>query len=227
MQKVSCIICAYNEEERIGGVLSATAGHPLLDEILVINDGSKDKTEEVAQRFPGVRVITMNPNGGKSRAFAAGVRAARNELLLMLDADLLGITHEALTQLIEPVLRGDVDATLTLRSNSLLLYKMIGLDFVSGERVYSRALIVPHLDEISALPGFGLEVYLNNLWIAAGLRIGSVWWKDVVNPRKYTKAGFVKGVADDARMIRQILRVMPLRRVLAQVYRMVRLRKRI
>ena len=49
--KVSCIIPAYNEESRIANVLKVVENHPILDEVIVINDGSTDKTADVIRRF--------------------------------------------------------------------------------------------------------------------------------------------------------------------------------
>ena len=51
MQKVSCIIPAYNEGDRIQGVLSAVYNHPYVSELIVIDDGSSDQTKDVVGRF--------------------------------------------------------------------------------------------------------------------------------------------------------------------------------
>lgn len=217
MNTVSCVVCAYNEEKGIGGVLSALSGHPLISEIIVVDDGSKDRTAEIARSFSGVKVITMNPNGGKSRAFASGVKAASGEYILMIDADLEKVDASNITSLVQPVVNGTVDTTLTLRKNSLLIYRLLNLDFVSGERVIPKSLIADHLTAIENLPGFGLEVFLNNLILEHKLRIGSVWWENVRNPRKRAKVGFIQGFLGDAAMIRQILRVYPMNKIVSQI----------
>ena len=49
--KVSCIIAAYNEGPRIGAVLDAISNNSLIDEIIVVNDGSKDNTQAVVEQY--------------------------------------------------------------------------------------------------------------------------------------------------------------------------------
>src|SRR5690349_4834602 len=78
---VSCVICAYNEADRITRVLKAVVGHPLIDEIIVMNDGSTDQTEARAKAFPGVTVVTIHPNGGKTQALTCGIAMAKSEYL--------------------------------------------------------------------------------------------------------------------------------------------------
>jgi glycosyltransferase involved in cell wall biosynthesis len=91
---------AYNEGGRIAAVLSVVANHPLVDEVIVIDDGSTDDTANVAALFDSVRVIVSERNHGKSGAVIEGLKAAHGTILLLLDADLRGLTHENLTDLI-------------------------------------------------------------------------------------------------------------------------------
>src|SRR6202023_2468834 len=57
-------------------------------EILVVDDGSRDGTAAVAERFPGVRVLKNPGNRGKGYAVRHGMLEARGEWLLFSDADL-------------------------------------------------------------------------------------------------------------------------------------------
>ncbi|MDZ4216753.1 MAG: glycosyltransferase family 2 protein, partial [Candidatus Gracilibacteria bacterium] len=62
-----------------------------------------------------------------------GFQSAKNELIMTIDSDLVGLSKKAVGELIEPVRNGLADISISLRSNSLLLFKLLGLDFVSGE----------------------------------------------------------------------------------------------
>lgn len=221
--KISCIIPAYNEETRIGAVLHAVTNSPLLDEVIVVDDGSKDQTSAVAAAFP-VKLITLKQNQGKSSAIVEGVKAASNEMLMFIDADLLGLTPEGIAQLAQPVLEGKADVSISLRENSLLLYRFFGLDFVSGERVLPKSLLSPVLEKIAALPGFGLEVYMNNLIIEKGLRLKVVHLRYLITPRKSKKIGYIAGQKADWEMIKQILSVMGLGKIVRQFLKMLALK---
>ncbi|MBJ7221048.1 MULTISPECIES: glycosyltransferase family 2 protein [unclassified Brenneria] len=216
MISVSCIIPARNEARRIGSVLDAVTGHPLLSEIIVVDDGSTDGTAKLAQR-QGITVIRLPENRGKSRAVAEGIAAAAGTHLLLLDADLIGLTADDITALIQPVRRQQSDVTISLRRNSPLIWRIIGLDYISGERVFARALVAPYLDELRSLPHFGLEVWLNRLWIGKNVRIQVVKWRSVISPYKAAKMGWLRGLRADAAMMRDIFRTISLRECLRQI----------
>jgi hypothetical protein len=213
---VTCLIPAWNEAARIGAVLNAVVGHPLLSEVIVIDDASGDGTAAVAAGA-GAHVLSLPVNGGKSAAVAAGLRVARGDLVLFLDADLIGLTADHVTALLSPVLAGQADAAISLRQNAPLLWQVIGLDYISGERVMRRAPLVARLDRIAALRRFGLEVFLNDYWLTAGLRLSVVRWPGVSSPAKARKQGLWRGLWADARMLADIFATVPARVVLGQI----------
>src|SRR6202008_4493781 len=120
---ISCVICAFNEAQRIGDVLAAASGHPLIDEIIVVDDGSTDATARCASAFADVTVISLWPNRGKTQALAAGLAAAASDYLMLLDADLDGVTPNDLTELAAPVLSGAADGSISLRGDTLGVYR--------------------------------------------------------------------------------------------------------
>ncbi|HKC70216.1 MAG TPA: glycosyltransferase family 2 protein, partial [Terriglobales bacterium] len=89
---VSVIVPARNEEASLGACLQSLVRQRGVDyEIIVVDDGSTDRTRQIAQSFAGVRVIEASalPHGatGKSNALACGARQARGQWLLFTDAD--------------------------------------------------------------------------------------------------------------------------------------------
>ncbi|HHX78075.1 MAG TPA: glycosyltransferase family 2 protein, partial [Firmicutes bacterium] len=107
MEKASVIIPAFNEALRIEKTIKSLQGIAEVSEIIVVDDGSGDNTGQLAERA-GAKVIRLPFNVGKGGAMARGLEAARENLVVFLDADLEETAAEAV-KLIEPVLRGEAD----------------------------------------------------------------------------------------------------------------------
>ncbi len=89
--KLSIIIPAYNEENRIANSLDKILKYvkKYNHEIIVINDGSTDKTLNVLKKFKNkIKIISYSKNKGKGYAVKKGMLAATGDLLFMCDADL-------------------------------------------------------------------------------------------------------------------------------------------
>ncbi len=224
MAKISCIIPTYNEESRIKNVLSVISMHPLIDEVIVVDDGSKDKTKEIVASYKNVKLIVHTINQGKSRAIYDGCRAALGEFLFFLDADLVGLTEKSVTDLVGPVLSGNADVSISYRGNSPRLWKIVGFDYISGERVFRKSLIEQHLDQILTLPKFGLEVFLNSLIIKSKARVRIVLWPDVSSPFKHAKYGVWKGIKGDIGMMKDIFTTFSFYEPAFQIIRLRKLR---
>ena len=89
MKHFSIIIPVYNEAERIAGLLESInilAYSKSHYEVIVVNDGSTDQTDEIIQRFTFAKLISLPENKGRFLARKTGVEAAKYENLLFLDA---------------------------------------------------------------------------------------------------------------------------------------------
>jgi dolichyl-phosphate beta-glucosyltransferase len=88
---LSIVIPAYNEEGRLPTTLASVMGYlarqNYTSEVLVVDDGSSDRTVEIAERIVGVRVLRRD-HRGKGFAVRAGALAARGAYVLLCDADL-------------------------------------------------------------------------------------------------------------------------------------------
>src|SRR5436853_3854680 len=90
--EVSIIVPARNEEVSLGDCLRSLVAQDGLEfEVIVVDDGSTDRTREIAESFAGVRVISPPalPPGwtGKSNAVVAGEKEAAGQWFLFTDAD--------------------------------------------------------------------------------------------------------------------------------------------
>ena len=224
MQKISCVICAYNEAGRIRTILSAVIDHPLLHEIIVVNDGSTDATHELLASYGSkLKLISYPQNKGKTHALTLGIEAATGDLLMLLDADLTGVTPTNISALAEPVLADRSEVSLSLRRNSLSIYRALGIDFVSGERVFPRSLVSDLVPAMRKLPRFGCEAFINHQIIKRRLPIEVVHWDNVFNVRMYEKIGWRRGFQAEAGMVIDVVTVLGPLEVLWMHYRMLRL----
>jgi len=108
LPKVSLVIPAYNEEKTVGYVIKQAKLVKEISEIIVIDDGSKDKTAKIAREL-GVEVIHHYKNLGKGEAIKTGISYATGGIILFLDADLRNITAEKIRVLITPILKNKAD----------------------------------------------------------------------------------------------------------------------
>jgi glycosyltransferase involved in cell wall biosynthesis len=112
---ISVIIPALNEEEPIAAVVRECLTTGLPGEVIVVDNGSTDRTAERA-RAAGAKVVS-EPRPGYGRACAAGIRALSPEcdLVVFLDGD-GSDCPEFMPQLVEPILRGEQDFVIGSRT---------------------------------------------------------------------------------------------------------------
>ena len=109
-KEIGIIIPAYNEEDRLGATLKALKKIDLVKDILVIDDGSVDRTREIAKK-EGVKLITLNKNRGKGYALKEGIDHLDNSIIVFLDAD-IGATAKEVTKLVYPLLENKAEVTI-------------------------------------------------------------------------------------------------------------------
>jgi glycosyltransferase involved in cell wall biosynthesis len=104
--KVTAVIPAYNEEKTIGSVVLGTRQYAL--RVIVVDDGSNDKTAEIA-RLAGAQVLIHPQNMGKGSALKTGFQAAKDaDIIVTLDSDGQHQPRE-IPLLLEPIIAGEAD----------------------------------------------------------------------------------------------------------------------
>lgn len=154
---VSVIIPAYNEEKVIAATVSRILASDYRDlEILVIDDGSKDRTAEVVKaQFDGVPNVTLIsvPNGGKARALNLGIEKARGDIVVALDADTL-FEPDTISRLVrwfgDPKI-GAVAGNAKVGNRFNMITRWQALEYVVAQNLERRALAA--LGTLTVVPG--------------------------------------------------------------------------
>ncbi len=108
--RVSVVVCAYNAADSLEDNLESLERLTYPDyEIVLVNDGSTDRTSAIGHAHPRVRVIDI-PNGGLSAARNVGLAEATGEIVAYTDAD-TRVDRDWLTFLVQPFLTSDVVAS--------------------------------------------------------------------------------------------------------------------
>lgn len=161
---LSVIIPVYNEVEHIREIVKRVQSTKLVKEIIIVDDGSEDGTQNILQELDGkkkVRVILHESNRGKGAAVVTGLEAAEGDVLLIQDAD-LEYDPRDYPILLKPIKEGVADVvygsrflggshrvtmfwhmvankSLTLMTN--ILYNTILTDMETGYKVFRREVI--------------------------------------------------------------------------------------
>ena len=155
-KRIAAIVPAYNEEKNIRTVLRVLRQTRELSEVIVVDDGSTDRTSEVA-RQEGVRVIRQE-NQGKASAMATGANNTSADILFFSDADLLGLTPGHIMDVIAPVLGGYAGMAVGIRDRGPIGMWMMEhvLPVIGGERAISRDLFLS-ITQCTTCLRFGIE----------------------------------------------------------------------
>jgi glycosyltransferase involved in cell wall biosynthesis len=132
--RVSFLIPAFNEEATIGEVLERIASLGLDTQVIVVDDGSRDRTAEIAEQH-GATVIRQ-ANAGKGAAIRAAIGAMDGDIAVIQDADMEYDPAEV-PELIEPIVRGVADVVYGSRlrggkaQRAYLFWHLVGNRFLS------------------------------------------------------------------------------------------------
>lgn len=115
---LTVVIPVYNEEATIGNVIKAVMAQPLVEELVIVDDASRDKTWEalqpIAKADSRIRLFRHEYNQGKGAALRTGFAQAKSQLVIVQDADLEYDPSEFFI-LCKPILTGKADVVFGSR----------------------------------------------------------------------------------------------------------------
>lgn len=147
-------------------MLSVLSENPYLDEVIVIDDASKDHSAELIEKASRdktkIAFLRNKKNLGKGGAVVKALKQTKNEIVFLCDADLATLRQEHVNAIVETFKTGQYDMVIANREDDFEDCHAFGkfLATVSGERILRKKVIEPYYDLISGL-GNGIEQVTN------------------------------------------------------------------
>ena len=203
--RTTAIICVYNEQDTIKNV-ATTALDYFFDEVIVVNDGSTDKTDEILLeliKFYDFKYIALPENKGKGFAMATGIENASYEIIVFIDADLSNLKDKHFWELLIPIIENEADMVLGQATETLINYKYNPFKSFTGERVMLKNDILPIVDKMKH-SRFGVETLINLYYQSEGKRIKYVMLEELKHPTKFDKISSSQAAKEFAKEGHQI-----------------------
>jgi glycosyltransferase involved in cell wall biosynthesis len=204
--RTAAIVPAFNEERTVGGIVRALKGARGIDEIIVVDDGSEDRTADEAASAGADQILRLPENIGKGGALQRGVSATSAGILFFCDADFIGLTADHIERLLLPVREGRMAMCTGLRERGPVLDWLIArLPHISGIRALRRELF-------EGLPArfvrrFRVEIAQEYFCKVNSLACETMPLTGITHVRKMQKIGFTRGLSAYSSMIWQIAEV--------------------
>lgn len=197
------VIPAFDEEATVASVVRV-AIEAAIGPVVVVDDGSHDRTADAA-RLAGAEVLRLAANVGKGGALAAAASARREAVVVLLDADLTGLTPDHVRALAVPVRDDEADMTRGVFDGGRWLTTVAQhvAPLLNGQRAIRRELLldVPGLAESR----YGVEVAIADHARRHRWRTRDVSLRGVSQVMKEEKRGWWRGQKIRWTMYREIL----------------------
>ena len=194
---VSAIICAYNEEKTIKEVIRSVYMVPIISEIVVVNDGSTDKTNKIIEELKyeiSFMAIHLNENKGKGYAMAIGVECSCSDVLIFIDADQRTIPEGYINQLVSPILNNECNMVLGYTTVNFLNQQVNPFKILTGERCLFKKDLEPILSKMKE-SRFGIETLIYFYYLSIEKTLKFIHLETLKHNSKFQKMNSVKAAA--------------------------------
>ncbi|MEK7577741.1 MAG: glycosyltransferase family 2 protein [Patescibacteria group bacterium] len=215
--KVSVIVPCYNERERILPVLESIKKSSYVEEIIVVDDSSEEKTIQLLRSLKNITLITLKENKGKALALKIGVLNAHTDTVMFVDSDLKNLTPENIDQMVEAFFDGGYDMVIGEREREWIFARYTGMaTTLAGERIIKKQLLLDHMELFKA-EGYLIESAINKLFFKQK-KVGRVLLYGVGQFWKEQKSGIGAVFLKDIPWMIRYIRFLGIKDFLGQLY---------
>jgi glycosyltransferase involved in cell wall biosynthesis len=196
--KFTAIIACYNEQANIQTIIKEVIKCDQISEVIVINDGSSDRTSIKIQDLKSLkklRIIELLRNEGKGYALSTGINFANNQHLLFIDADLKNLRVSHLLELMRPIDNNEADMVLGQPTKNPANYFWNPFKKLSGQRAMKLDDISPLKDKLR-VARFGAETLINLYYKKNKMKTKTIPLRGLYHPIKFQKRPFNKALKE-------------------------------
>jgi len=190
IKKFDAVVPCYNEESRVGNVLDTLTKSKYINQVIFINDGSKDNSLRVAKEYSNIKIINLKENTGKGNAVSKGLKHVKSKAVFLFDADLVGLKEINIKKIYMSFIDNPNSMVVGLRQkNSINLIHWLRrniLPLIAGERILSTTELKKIIHEYD-IDEWGLEVYMNYHFKTNNIPIHKILLNGVNDVPKFKK----------------------------------------
>lgn len=205
--RITAIIPAYNEESRIERVIVPVLETDIISNIIVVDDGSQDSTSSVVSNF-NVDLVRMPQNRGKAEAIKEGIKYCKDksDIIVLLDADLIGLTSNHVKALVLPVFEKNIDMTIGVFKSGRYITDLAQLiaPNLSGQRAIKLSIACEIIN--MNVEGYCIEAAFFQLIKKYNLNVENVILENLTHVIKEEKVGLIKGISWRFQMYKDIVK---------------------
>lgn len=215
--KSTCVIPIYNEKQRVSFVLESVKKCRGINEIICVDDGSSDGSGNyIKNKFKEIKVIRLNKNQGKANAVFMGAKNAKNDTVLVLDADLIKIDVSKINWALKE-LEDDksLDMLVFKMKNFYLISKILRHDvLISGNFVIKKVDLLKIFD-VKEPTGYELEIAVNQFMMDNNKKVKTLSFDSEGYP-PIKKRGLVWTIKRDLKMYPDIIKFVGIKNIVKQ-----------